>query len=101
MELMKKTAAELSEMLTKKEVSAVELTQAALARTAETDEKVGAYITVAGQQAIEAAKTIDNKRAAGEALSPLAGIPVAIKDNICTEGLLTTCASTIFPSVTS
>lgn len=92
-ELMNKTAAQLSEMLAQKQTSAVELTQAALDKTAAADKKVGAYITVAGEQALAAAKAIDERRAAGEELPALAGVPVAIKDNICTKGLLTTCAS--------
>lgn len=93
MELMKKTAAELSAMLEQKEVSAVELAKAAFARTAEVDEKVGAYLTVAEDTAFAAAEAVDRRRAAGETLPPLAGVPVAVKDNICTEGMLTTCAS--------
>ena len=64
-----------------------------MARTGAVDEKVGAYITVTEETALAQAEAVDAKRAAGESLSALAGIPVAIKDNICTKGTLTTCAS--------
>ena len=93
MELYQKTAAELSAMLKNKEVSSVELTKAAFARTAAVEDKVGAYITLTEEHALETAAAIDAKRAAGEELAPLAGVPVSVKDNICTKGIRTTCAS--------
>ena len=93
MELFKQTAAELSDKLRNKEISAVELAQDVLARTKAVEDKVQGYVTVTEDAALAAAKAVDDKRAAGEALSPLAGIPVAVKDNICTKGTLTTCAS--------
>ena len=93
MELYQKTAAELSAMLKNKEVSSVELTKAAFARTAAVEDQVGAYITLTEEHALETAVAIDAKRAAGEELAPLAGVPVSIKDNICTKGIRTTCAS--------
>ena len=91
--LYQKSATELSAMMAKGEISAVELTQSVLDRIGETDDKVGAYLTVCSESALAQAADIDARRAKGETLSPMAGIPVSIKDNICTKGVLTTCAS--------
>lgn len=93
MELYKKTASELSRLLQKKEISSVELTKDILARTESVEKKVQGYITLTAEDALKSAAIVDSKRAAGENLGALAGIPVAIKDNICTKGTLTTCAS--------
>ena len=93
MELFKKTATELSSMLKAKEISAVELTNDILARTEAVESKVQGYVTLTADAARKQAEAVDAKRAAGDELSDLAGIPVAIKDNICTKGILTTCAS--------
>jgi aspartyl-tRNA(Asn)/glutamyl-tRNA(Gln) amidotransferase subunit A len=89
------TAHRLSRMLSSKEVSAEELCRSALDRIEKTDNNLKAFITVTGEQALEQARAIDNKIANGEDLPPLAGIPVAFKDNLCTDGIRTTCASKI------
>lgn len=93
MEMYQYTATELSAMLREKKCSAVEITNSVLNRIQDTEEKVNAYITVTEELALEKAKEVDEKLARGEQLSELAGIPIAIKDNICTKGVKTTCAS--------
>ncbi len=93
MRLYEKTASELSEMLKNKECSAVELCDDVLARINETENKIGAYVTVAEESAKENAQKIDKLIASGEILHPLAGIPIGIKDNISTKGIRTTCSS--------
>ncbi|NTW05392.1 MAG: Asp-tRNA(Asn)/Glu-tRNA(Gln) amidotransferase subunit GatA, partial [Peptococcaceae bacterium] len=90
------TAHQLQTMMAAKEVSAEEICRGALDRIEKTDSRLKAFITVTGELALEQARAVDKKIAAGETLSPLAGIPVALKDNLCTEGIKTTCASKIF-----
>ena len=92
MKLFEKNAAELSEMLQKKECSAAELTKDVLSQIEMKESSVGAYVTCC-QDCLEQAEKIDNARAAGEELHPLAGIPLGIKDNISTKGIRTTCSS--------
>jgi len=80
-------------MIKNKEISAVELTKAQLDRIEKVDQKVESYITVCHDEALKKAEEIQKKIDSGEINSPLAGIPMAIKDNICTKGVTTTCAS--------
>jgi aspartyl-tRNA(Asn)/glutamyl-tRNA(Gln) amidotransferase subunit A len=94
-ELTRKTAVELSEELRAKNVSAVEVTEAHLDRMAETEGHVHAFLHVAREEALAAARTVDDRRAAGEELGPLAGVPVALKDVLTTADMPTTAGSKI------
>lgn len=93
MELFERNAYELSDMLKNKEISSVELTESVFSRIKSVEDKVNAYVTLNEEEALKAAAEIDQKRADGEQLSDLAGIPIGIKDNISTKGLKTTCSS--------
>lgn len=84
---------ELSNKLKTKQISSLELTKASLDRINTTDSKLKAFLHVAKEEALDAAKIVDKKIANGEKISVLAGIPMAVKDNICTKGIKTTCAS--------
>ncbi|MBO8137190.1 MAG: Asp-tRNA(Asn)/Glu-tRNA(Gln) amidotransferase subunit GatA [Desulfotomaculum sp.] len=95
MSLNQMTAHELHELMMKKEVSAEEITKAVYDRIDKVEDKVKSYITLTREQALETARKVDEKIAAGDKVPPLAGIPIAIKDNICTSGVKTTCASKI------
>lgn len=94
-ELTERTIFEHAEALRKKEYSSVQLTQAYLEQIDKKDKTIGAYITVTADRAIESAKAFDEGRCSDSEISPLAGIPCGIKDNMCTKGIKTTCASKI------
>ena len=86
------TIHEYAELLKQRKLSSVELTKQYLARIEKADAQIGSYITVCPDDALAAAGKADERIAKGEA-TLLTGIPVGIKDNICTEGITTTCAS--------
>ncbi|MFC5996659.1 Asp-tRNA(Asn)/Glu-tRNA(Gln) amidotransferase subunit GatA [Pseudonocardia hispaniensis] len=95
-ELTRLTAAELAAKIHSREVSAVEVTRAHLDRIAEVDGQVHAFLHVAGEAALAAAALVDESVAAGAApASPLAGVPLALKDVFTTTDMPTTCGSRI------
>lgn len=95
MKLFEQPAHVLHDMLVNKEITSLELTQAVLARIDEVEGDVQAYLTITREDALAQAKAVDEKIAKGEEIAFLEGIPGAIKDNICTKGIKTTCASKI------
>ena len=95
MKLFEQPAHVLHDMLVNKEITSLELTEAVLARIDEVEGDVQAYLTITRDEAIAQAKAVDEKIARGEEIAFLEGIPGAIKDNICTKGVKTTCASRI------
>ena len=94
-DLIRKNASELVELLNTKQVSSVELTQAHIDRTNAVDGDVHSYLHVSPESALATAAEIDRKRAAGENLHPLAGLPIAVKDNLTTTDAPTTSGSKI------
>ena len=95
MNLFEQPAHVLHDMLVNKEITSLELTQSVLDRIDEVEGDVQAYLTITREEALAQAKAVDEKIAAGETIAFLEGIPGAIKDNICTKGVKTTCASKI------
>lgn len=95
MSLMNLTAVELGKKIKNKEVTVVEATKAALDAIDAKEDKVNSFVTVDREGALKRAEEVQKLIDEGKLDGPLAGVPVAIKDNMCTEGLLTTCSSKI------
>lgn len=95
MDLMQLTAVELGKKIKNKEVTVKECVEAALAQMDAVEGQIHSFVTIDREGALKKAEEVQAKIDAGELTGPLAGVPVAIKDNMCTEGLLTTCSSKI------
>lgn len=95
MDILSYSAVELATAIKEGKVTAVEAMEAVLARIDEKETDINAYVTIDRDAALKAAKEAQEKIEQGTLTGPLAGVPVAIKDNMCTEGMLTTCSSKI------
>ena len=93
MELYKLTVHEAADLIDKKEVTYQQIVQSALQQINEVDKDVKAFVTLADEGAVKGARQLDDSKADQDVLSVLAGIPFGVEDNICTEGIRTTCAS--------
>lgn len=95
MDLMSLTAVELGKKIQSKEVTVREATEAALSNIEKFEKDINAFVTIDKEGALKQADEIQALIDAGKLTGPLAGVPVAIKDNMCTEGMLTSCSSKI------
>lgn len=95
MEILDYTAVELSAAIREGRVTAPEAMEAVFARIDDKEKDINAYVTIDRERALKAAAAVQEKIEKGELAGPLAGVPVAVKDNMCTEGMLTTCSSKI------
>ena len=95
MDLTELTAVALGKKINAGEISAVEAVKAALAQIKRLEPSVNSFVTVDEEGALKQAAEVQKKIESGEVCGPLAGVPMAVKDNMCTEGLLTTCSSKI------
>ena len=91
--IIEKSLDELSALLEKKEISSGELTRAYLERIEKLNPSINAFVTINADEALKAAQESDERRKNGAPLSPYDGIPIAVKDNINTKGVRTTCSS--------
>jgi aspartyl-tRNA(Asn)/glutamyl-tRNA(Gln) amidotransferase subunit A len=96
MDLTGLTLSEASAMIYDRQVTAVQLTEAVLARISAIDSRLNSYITVTGENAIADARRLDKEQKSGKLRGPLHGIPIALKDNIDTVGIPTTAASAVY-----
>ena len=101
MEITELTVHELKEKLAKKEIKVQEVTKAYVDRINDKEKDVGAFVTTLCDEALEEAKSIQEKINAGEIKGELAGIPIGIKDNMCTKGIKTTCSSKMLENFVS
>ncbi len=95
MDILAYSAVELAQAIKAGETTAVEAMKAVLDRIDASEESIHAYVTIDREAAFAKAEAVQKQIEAGELTGPLAGVPVAIKDNMCTEGVLTTCSSRI------
>ena len=95
MDLLKLTALELGEKIKAKEVTVREAVDAVIGQIRESESEIHSFVTIDEEGAYAQAEEIQKKIDAGELTGPLAGVPVAVKDNMCIEGQLTTCSSKI------
>ena len=95
MDILSLTAVELAKAIREGKTTSVEATQAVLDKIAAGEDTYHCYVTVERDKALQQAAEVQKKIEAGELTGPLAGVPFAIKDNMCTEGTLTTCSSKI------
>ena len=95
MKILELSAIELAKKIKRGELSVTEAAKASLAQIAKEDPKIHAYLTVDAEKVLAQAREVEEGIRAGKYTGPLAGVPIAVKDNICTKGMKTTCASKI------
>ena len=98
MRLNEGTLGGLARWLQAREISSVELTRSVLERIQAVEPRIRAYLTVMAEAALAMAEEADRRLSNGENVGPLTGIPIALKDNLCTVGTATTCGSKILPN---
>ena len=101
MEITQLTVHELKEKLSNKELTISEITKAYIDRINEKEKDIGAFVTVLEENSMKKAKDIEKKVNSGEIKGDLAGIPIGVKDNICTKGVHTTCSSKMLENFVS